>query len=841
MKIQCPHCQVMHQAAKSLAGKQIKCDQCGGAFVIAFPTEPEPAETPVPARPVKAPQAKTPPPIPAHSAPAGPSGAVAESSGSRVPLLVAVAALALLAGVVAGGAGYVWLGGKPVEQADEAPPTPPQPDDPKPEPPVDTPLPPPRNQLLGSHEIAAWSERVDKQLKILKVSQPGALRMLERDPRATHVVHIADDCTADKFGSDQAQLLKDWVVGGGIVWARNDVFSLFNVASEWHYEIPWRPECTPGVNSDLCPILTGTQRVVVHTSRVNWNLTGERVVPLLSVEREGKCAWSLVPYGKGWVSDVKEIDQTKYDGARFWLHFRMFCLGRDIPGAPMTNRDFRKRWDDQGGGPGGVADPEQTKPPKDLLTDTAEAIAGGATGGNKTPTEPPEDDPDPEPPKGKLSNNEAVDPAKAVPEEVPPPHVPDRPLTRPEIVTWGELVDRELKILELSQPGAVRLLTRRPESVHVVHVADECTMDQFSSDEVQLLKNWVAQGGIVWAANDVPSLFKIGSKHLFDNTRCECTPAVTPALCPILAGCSRVVVQTSYGQSWDLTHENVIPLLSSPETVGGLGGPVKCAWSLVPYGEGWVSDVKKADETKYDGARFWLHFRMFCLGWNIPGAVTPTQEVRRDNVTVVAIGRPAGTRTIGGDPPDPPQPSAPPGEEPTVVTTGDEFANALTTPDEQRVMWVQLEKESVEDAAVQELTTWVENGGVLWLDTDLAKEFGFPLWQPSADQVPAEARISKVQHAVREGLERGEKVPFTLAANGFVVSGTLDALSRGMTPLLGWPVSKSRAFAVCVVRPLGKGMLVFRPRKIDTSSAAGRTLEENLRKFSFDVARPAAR
>jgi len=33
-------------------------------------------------------------------------------------------------------------------------------------------------------------------------------------------------------------------------------------------------------------------------------------------------------------------------------------------------------------------------------------------------------------------------------------------------------------------------------------------------------------------------------------------------------------------------------------------------WSLVPYGNGWISDVETVDTAKHDGARFWLNFRL---------------------------------------------------------------------------------------------------------------------------------------------------------------------------------------------------------------------------------------
>jgi hypothetical protein len=52
----------------------------------------------------------------------------------------------------------------------------------------------------------------------------------------------------------------------------------------------------------------------------------------------------LVRYGDGWVSNATPVDVNQFDGARFWLNFRLFCLGREIPdarepGGPPTGGD----------------------------------------------------------------------------------------------------------------------------------------------------------------------------------------------------------------------------------------------------------------------------------------------------------------------------------------------------------------------------------------------------------------------------------------------------------------------------------------------------------------------
>jgi hypothetical protein len=158
---------------------------------------------------------------------------------------------------------------------------------------------------------------------------------------------------------------------------------------------------------------------------------------------------------------------------------------------------------------------------------------------------------------------------------------------------------------------------------------------------------------------------------------------------------------------------------------------------------------------------------------------------------------------------------------------------------EQRVIWVQLESSAVTDENVRKLQAWVDQGGVLWIDTELANQFELvPLWKARSDQMVAEALVAaKISHAVLEGLKPDDKVGFSLPSGNQVIAGLgEDFVRRGITPLLGWPVSPTRGFLICAVRSRGRGTVIFRPRQIDTSSAAGRRFEENLRSWSFRVA-----
>lgn len=336
MKIQCPSCGKTYMVNDSSAGKQVKCGGCGQAFAT-----------------VAAGAASPPPQYPS------PPAQVAPPSRGGKAVAIASAAVGFILGVIVGGAGYALLVGPAKSQQPpavagqpsaprESPPTAAQPDasgETAPE--TTTPEQPP-NRLLKRDEIVTWCHKVDEELKILDVGSPGALRVLESNPHSVHVVRIESTCWARQFDSQEAQLLKDWVVGGGIMLADNDVFSLFNVGSATHNLMGGIVLCVPAIDSDLCPILAGVDQVqLVSVFQKNMELDSERVVPLLKLggtSLDGTCAMSLVPYGKGWLCDMKRIYEEQYDGARFWLNFRMFCLGWDIPGAEMKTSEFRRQY-----------------------------------------------------------------------------------------------------------------------------------------------------------------------------------------------------------------------------------------------------------------------------------------------------------------------------------------------------------------------------------------------------------------------------------------------------------------------------------------------------------------
>ena len=385
-----------------------------------------------------------------------------------------------------------------------------------------------------------------------------------------------------------------------------------------------------------------------------------------------------------------------------------------------------------------------------------------------------------------------------------------------------QLVEDKLKIMTISTPGEVRVLASAPRSVHVVRVTVECSASKFSSEEADIFRNWVAGGGIFWAENDVIGLLDIQQSDNFGYGRRVCDRAVSAQMCPIVTDVAKAVVSTmgSHHDPINLMHKNAIPLLSDGRDT---------VWSLVPYGKGWVSNVKTVDPAQYDGARFWLNFRLFCIGHAIPGAPKP------DTSIAGSVVQPPPSPDSASATPVIPKATPAPAEEPTTVTTKEELAKAFEKLDEQKVMWVQLARSDLSDEQLEQLTTWIEGGGVLWLDGDLAKAFDFPLWQVSADKVPPSARIAKVTHPILADLTPERDILFTLAPSRYVVAGAWDELNKDMTPLLGWPVSKTRVFLSAAIRPRGKGAVVFRPRELATGNEDSRQFDESLQQYSFGL------
>ena len=145
------------------------------------------------------------------------------------------------------------------------------------------------------------------------------------------IIEVADSCTADEFDAEQTRLLRNWVKEGGVLWVNSSVLSLLGVQYS-SIDYWWGSECSPaGANH---PILENVKRVMLDTVRNGAHTLQYRgVIPLLAMKKRwnnscpaGTAIWSLVPYGKGWISDPKPVDLEKDDGAIFWARFCQFCL-----------------------------------------------------------------------------------------------------------------------------------------------------------------------------------------------------------------------------------------------------------------------------------------------------------------------------------------------------------------------------------------------------------------------------------------------------------------------------------------------------------------------------------
>jgi len=262
---------------------------------------------------------------------------------------------------------------------------------------------------------------------------------------------------------------------------------------------------------------------------------------------------------------------------------------------------------------------------------------------------------------------------------------------------------------------------------------------------------------------------------------------------------------------------NVITLLTS-----SYGEEKYTYWSLVPYGKGYVSNIKTVDQTKFDGARFWLNFRLFCLGQDIPGAeeleVTPGIATTPEPVT-------------------PPQaPILLPnvrGPQPARITNGVDLKKSLAAGPGQRIIWAALSRDDIDIETRKVLRGWVNKGGVLWVETDLAESYGFSgLRKPDSDSLSGRAEVLRVRGSIVFGISGGT-LNYELDPNGSIIKSSRSIISRSMIPLLVQPDTQNDIMTViCASRDCGEGLVILRPAKIDSSSQAGRSFESILDSLS---------
>ena len=151
------------------------------------------------------------------------------------------------------------------------------------------------------------------------------------------IIEVADDCTVDKLDSPRGERLQRWVSEGGILWVNNDVLTLFGVQHSRLASGGGDLYCRVSDKAEVSSILADCKKVALKDVGGKAHALASRgVMPLLALESDvslkdlaGTTCWSLVPYGKGWISDPKSVDLTQFDGAQFWRNFCGFCLKKE--------------------------------------------------------------------------------------------------------------------------------------------------------------------------------------------------------------------------------------------------------------------------------------------------------------------------------------------------------------------------------------------------------------------------------------------------------------------------------------------------------------------------------
>ena len=385
--------------------------------------------------------------------------------------------------------------------------------------------------------------------------------------------------------------------------------------------------------------------------------------------------------------------------------------------------------------------------------------------------------------------------------------------------------------------SAGRLIEKWPRTseldVRVYELAKRLALDNQHDKALNVTDALLAGGGILWANNDVLSLFDIKYTvgYWIAGAR-ECLPAVRPGSCPIVSGCRRVVASKGHPAASNLNHPRVIPLLTTAYREERYA-----YWSLVPYGNGWISDVKTVDTAKHDGARFWLNFRLFCLGREIPGTPpggrVPVVPILPE--TPVPPTRPPGERELS--PPAAPALS----QRPARITSLEALKEALASAQAHDILWVALPRADTDDEARDTLQRWVRRGGVLWVETDLASLFGFgSLRRDTSLALSGSARVASFSHPLVGNLA-GTTVQYARDTHGLALSGSAAAMQeREILPLLFGPVATSGAATlVCAACPCDAGFAIFRPRELTgpASLVGGGGFEAHLLQFSLNPTR----
>ena len=156
--------------------------------------------------------------------------------------------------------------------------------------------------------------------------------------REVLIMELADHCTLDKFDAKQAKLLQAWVYSGGVLWTNNNVLRLFGI--QYSKLVWWGGdlECNTTMAGDVSSLLARCKRIILRDAGGKAHgLLANGVRHLVTLEKDipfeakaGTASWSIVPFGKGWISNPKAVKLSDEDGEAFWRQFCLLCLRKEF-------------------------------------------------------------------------------------------------------------------------------------------------------------------------------------------------------------------------------------------------------------------------------------------------------------------------------------------------------------------------------------------------------------------------------------------------------------------------------------------------------------------------------
>jgi Mg-chelatase subunit ChlD len=142
-----------------------------------------------------------------------------------------------------------------------------------------------------------------------------------------------------------------------------------------------------------------------------------------------------------------------------------------------------------------------------------------------------------------------------------------------------------------------------------------------------------------------------------------------------------------------------------------------------------------------------------------------------------------------------------------------------------------LPKESLD-----KLRKWIGEGGVVWVETDLAESLGYRkdlIKQLPSGDFKGNAIVTHIDHDITRGI-MGQKVRYDASAGKMAIIGQEGEL-KYMTPLLAMRGQRrAQAILVCALKEWGKGLVVFRSGTISDDSDSGKEFNARLLKFCLN-------